>query len=123
MAEIRMKNKNFLIGVKNASAGLFLALKTEKNFVVYLVHILVTLPLNIVLGFTMIQHLIWGVCVIGVFSAECVNTAIERVCNFLTEEYDERIKAIKDIAAGAVCCWGIAFYATEIIMLGMNLLA
>ena len=118
-----MKNKNFLHGVKCASSGLFFAIRTEKNFLVYLVHILVTVPINIILGFSVIQHLIWGVTVLGVFSSECTNTAIERVCNFLTEEYDERIKVIKDIAAGAVCCWGIAFYAAEIIMIGMNLLA
>ena len=86
-------------------------------------HILITLPLNLLLGFSIPQHLIWGVCVIGVFSAECINTAIERLCNFLTEAYNEQIKAIKDIAAGAVCCWGIAFYSAEIIMLGMNLFA
>lgn len=118
-----MKNKNFLIGVKCAVSGLLLALRTEKNFIVYLIHILVTLPLNILLGFTMLEHLIWLVCVIGVFSAECINTAIEHICNFLTEEYHEKIKAIKDIAAGAVCCWGIAFYASEIIMLGLNIFA
>ena len=118
-----MKNKNFLFGVKNATAGLMLALKTEKNFLVYFLHILVTLPINLLLGFSVIEHLIWLVCVIGVFATECVNTAIEHICNFLTEEYDERIKAIKDIAAGAVCCFGIGFYLTEIIMIGLNIFA
>ena len=118
-----MKNKNFLHGVRHALAGLCLALRTEKNFTVYLFHILVTLPLNLLMGFSVTEHLIWGVCVLGVFSAECANTAIERLCNFLTEAYNEQIKSIKDIAAGAVCCWGIAFYAAELIMLGMNLFA
>jgi diacylglycerol kinase len=118
-----MKNKNFLHGVKCAAFGLLYALRTEKNFLVYLIHILITLPLNILVGFSMTQHLLWGVCVIGVFSSECTNTAIEKVCNFINEAYDERIKVIKDIAAGAVCCWGIAFYVSEFIMLGMNLFA
>lgn len=118
-----MKNKNFLCGVKCAVSGLLLALRTEKNFIVYLIHILVTLPLNILFGFTVTEFLIWGICVIGVFSAECTNTAIEHICNFLTEAYNEKIKIIKDIAAGAVCCWGIAFYASEIIMLGWKIFA
>lgn len=120
---MQMKNKNFLYGVRHALEGLLLALRTEKNFLVYFFHILVSLPLNLLVGFSPMQHLIWGVCVLGVFSAECVNTAIERLCNFLTEAYDEQIKAIKDIAAAAVCCWGVAFYAAEIFMLGLNLFA
>lgn len=118
-----MKNKNFLIGVKRATIGLFLALRTERNFTVYLIHILITLPLNILLRFTITQHLIWGITVAGVFSAECINTALEKICNFLTEEYNEKIRDIKDIAAGAVCCWGIAFYAAELIMIGLKLFA
>ena len=118
-----MKNKNFLCGVKCALSGLFFALRTEKNFLVYLFHIIVTLPLNFVLGFSAIEHLIWFVTVIGVFATECVNTAIEHICNYLTEERNDKIGVIKDIAAGAVCCWGIAFYFAEIFMIGLNLLA
>lgn len=57
----------------------------------------VTLPINLLLGFTAQEHLIWGVCVAGVFSSECVNTALERICDFMTAQYDERIKAAKDI--------------------------
>ena len=118
-----MKNRHFLIGVKNAVKGLWLALKTEKNFIVYGVHAAVTLTVNLLLGLSPTQHLLWFVCVCGVFSAECVNTAVERICNFLTEEYDGRIRDIKDIAAAAVCCFGVAFYVVELTMIGLRLFA
>ena len=117
-----MKNKTMRDSVLCALRGLILALRTEKNFRYYAIHVLVTLPINLLLGFSAREHLIWGVCVAGVFSSECVNTALERICDLMTEGYDERIKAIKDIAAGAVLCWGIAFYITEIIALGGKLL-
>lgn len=38
----------------------------------------------------------------GVITAELINTAIERVCDFMTKEYSKNIKFIKDVAAGAV---------------------
>lgn len=118
-----MKNKTMFESFLCAVKGLLLALRTEKNFRFYCLHILITLPINLFLGFSGAEHLIYGVCVAGVFSAECVNTVAERLCDYLAEAYDEKIKAIKDIAAGAVLCWGIAFYIAEAIMLGGKLLA
>lgn len=37
-----------------------------------------------------------------VFSMEIVNTAFEKLCNFVSPEKHELIKQIKDLAAGAV---------------------
>jgi diacylglycerol kinase len=105
---------SFICGVK----GLFLALRGEKNFRFYLAHILLTLPVNLILHFSAVEHLIYLVCVVGVFATECVNTAVERICDSLTQTYNENIKAIKDISAGAVLCWGLAFYIAEAVMVG-----
>ena len=113
-----MKNKTMLQSFICAVKGLFLALRTEKNYRFYFLNILITLPINIILHFSATEHLIYGVCVAGVFAAECVNTAIERICDSLSETYDEKIKSIKDISAGAVLCWGIVFYVAEAVMLG-----
>ena len=45
----------------------------------------------------------WIVLVIGlVLSAEGLNTAIEKACDRISLDYSERIKAAKDVAAGAV---------------------
>lgn len=118
-----MKNKTMLQSISCAVKGLFLALRTEKNFVFYILNILITLPVNIFLHFSAVEHLVYAVCAVGVFSSECVNSAIERLCDYLTESCDEKVKAIKDISAGAVLCWGIAFYIAEAIMLGGKLLA
>ena len=38
----------------------------------------------------------------AVMAAEMINTAVERVCNAVTEERNENIRLAKDIAAGAV---------------------
>lgn len=118
-----MKNKTIFQSILCAVRGLLLALRTEKNFGFYFLNILITLPINLLLGFSGTEHLIYAICAAGVFSAECVNTALERLCDYLAEHCDEKIRAIKDIAAGSVLCWGIAFYIAEVVMLGGKLLA
>ncbi|MFR0978770.1 MAG: diacylglycerol kinase [Holdemania filiformis] len=39
---------------------------------------------------------------------EILNTAIERLCDFVQPKQDDRIKTIKDLAAGAVLCASLA---------------
>ena len=118
-----MKNKTFLSRLKCAFNGMFTALESEKNYKFYLCNVLLTLPLNILLSFSWIEMIIYGITIVGVFSAECFNTAIERICDFLTKEKNEEIKIIKDIAAAGVLFWGFAFYLAEAIMVMLNVVS
>ena len=110
-----MKNKTFFDSLRCAAIGIYSGFKSEKNFKIYLVHILVTLPINIFIGLSFIEHAIYFVILAGVFSSECFNTVIEKICDIITTEYDGKIKFIKDVAAGGVLYWGIAFYSFEFI--------
>lgn len=56
----------------------------------------------------MFQILVFGI----IFTAEALNTAIERVADFIHPEYHTKIGWIKDLAAGAVFC---AFFTSIII--------
>ena len=112
-----MKNKTFLDSFRCAFRGIRAGFKSEKNFTIYLAHILITLPINYVICENLSEWLIYMVCAAGVFSAECFNTIAERICDYLTKEYDDRIKSIKDIGSAGVLYWGFAFYLFEIIML------
>jgi diacylglycerol kinase len=111
-----LKNKTFLSSVRCAFNGLFRAIIQEKNYMIYFLNVAITAVINICFKFSAIEFLIWGITIAGVFSAECINTAIERLCDYLTEEKNEAIKFIKDVAAGAVLCWGGIFYLTEIVL-------
>ncbi|MCR5229060.1 MAG: diacylglycerol kinase family protein [Solobacterium sp.] len=42
------------------------------------------------------------ICIGLVITAEMLNTCIEKICDMYTTEYNEKIKIIKDISAGAV---------------------
>ncbi|MCD7936718.1 MAG: diacylglycerol kinase family protein [Tannerellaceae bacterium] len=52
----------------------------------------------------------------GVLAAEAFNTVIEKIADFISPQYDERIKVIKDIAAGAVLLIAIAAALTGCII-------
>lgn len=45
-----------------------------------------------------------------VLMAELFNSAIERLCDYLTTEHDEEIRAIKDISAAAVGACMLAWF-------------
>ncbi len=62
--------------------------------------------LVIVLGFyfsiSAIEWCVLLLCIALVIAAECLNTAIELISDFIQPQKDEKIKIIKDVAAAAV---------------------
>ena len=58
--------------------------------------------LLIAAAFESVFHFLFVLAVTGLMLvAEMFNTAVEAICDFIQPEHDERIKNIKDIAAGA----------------------
>ena len=55
-----------------------------------------------ILKLSTIEWILFIICIGMVISTEVLNTCIERLCDLYTEEEDERIRKIKDMAAGAV---------------------
>lgn len=55
--------------------------------------------------------------IVMVIAAEMLNTCIELLCDMYTREYNEMIKAIKDIAAGAVLVISLGALVTAMIIL------
>lgn len=54
------------------------------------------------------EWLAFILCIFLVISSEIINTAIEKIGDYLNDEYDERIKIIKDLSSGAVLMNSIA---------------
>lgn len=87
---------------RNALRGIFLMIRTERNFQIELSAMLANLFLVVFLGLSATDAaLILGVC-FAVLSAEIFNTAVEKICDFIQPEFDPLIGFIKDISAGAV---------------------
>ena len=55
----------------------------------------------------------WLIIIIAiaiVIAAEMANTAVEYLCDHVTKEYNDAIKAVKDITAGAVLITAIGSF-------------
>lgn len=63
-----------------------------------------------------IEAIILVLTIFLVFIAEFINTAIEKLADLYTTEYNENIKIIKDIGAGSVTISVIASVIVGVIM-------
>jgi diacylglycerol kinase len=82
--------------------GIRHALRNENNFIY---HLLATITIAIVgwaLNFSTAEWLLVILMIGLVYTAELINSAIEKLVDLTTPDYDERAGIIKDIAAGAV---------------------
>ncbi len=86
---------------------------SEKNFKYYTVIAIVFFILNVLLESNTVEFCLLFITASGVFSAEYVNTAIEKLCDIVNAEFNDKIKIIKDIAAAAVLAFGIGFFAVQ----------
>jgi len=94
--------------LKYAFKGLWLLLSTEHSIMVQTaIAILVTL-LGWWLDISATEWILQILAIGLVLVAESLNTAIEKICDFIHPDYDERIGFIKDISAGAVTFAAIA---------------
>ncbi|KIC61163.1 diacylglycerol kinase family protein [Chryseobacterium taiwanense] len=91
-------HKSFL----NAFRGVFLMIKSERNFQIELLAFFINLFLIFYLKLSSTDTILILIVSFGVLSSEIFNTAIEKLCDIVQPEFDLRIGFIKDISAGAV---------------------
>jgi diacylglycerol kinase len=92
----------------NAFRGIFLMMKSERNFQLELLAFFINLFLIFYLKLSDHDAVLVLMVSFGVLAAEIFNTAIEKICDIIHPEFDKRIGFIKDISAGAVLLMSIA---------------
>lgn len=97
-----MRKPPFQKSVQNALRGIFKMLKNERNFQIELFALLVNIVFMMILDLSKLDSIIILSVCFAVLSAEMFNTSIEKICDFIEPNYDEKIGLIKDIAAGGV---------------------
>jgi diacylglycerol kinase (ATP) len=97
-----MKKPPFHKSVIYSIKGFLWMLKSERNFQLEVFALLINLVLIVYLQLTKTDTaLILMVC-FSVLITEIINTAIEKICDFVEPNFNEKIGLIKDLAAGAV---------------------
>lgn len=85
-----------------AAAGILSALRSEPNLRFHVAAALIVCAAGYLLHLSGIEWIAVVLCVVLVFGFELLNTAIEALCNHVTEEIHPSIKKVKDISAAAV---------------------
>lgn len=82
--------------------GIISALREERNFRIEIISAGAVVACGIILNLTRIELAILSLVIAVVLSAELFNTAIEKLLDMVNNNYDPKIKFIKDVSAGAV---------------------
>lgn len=114
--ENKWKNPNFFQSLKNAINGICYIVKNGKNIKIQLVFAIIALIAGIVFKINNIEFMVLILTIFFVLVSEFMNTAIENLSDLYTTEYNEQIKIIKDIGAGAVTLSAIASICVGLIM-------
>ncbi len=98
--------KSFVLGrfkaFKYVFRGMFWMLKHEASFQVQTVLLFMSLMIARFLKFDFFEWIIiivlWGI----IFTAETFNTSVEKLSDVVSPDFNEKIRDVKDISAGAV---------------------
>ena len=93
---------------RDATRGLVEMVRSEPNARVHVIVAIAVVNAGLVLGIDRTDWLVLTLAIAAVLSLEAANTALESLCDAVTQEKDERIRRAKDVAAGAVLIAAIA---------------
>lgn len=105
-----------------AGQGILDLFRFENNARVHLLVAIVVIGTSFVVGLSPVE---WATILtqIGlVWAAEAFNTAIEKLCDFVSPGLHPQIKAIKDLSSGAVLILTIVAVLVGLIILGSHIL-
>ena len=114
--------KKLFISISHAWRGITWLMKDEVNARIELAIAILVIGLGIWLKLSGVEWCFVLICIGGVLSAEAFNTSVENLCDFHTKEMDERIRVIKDVAAGSVLITGIIAILIGVVIFGPKII-
>jgi|SRR5690554_730125 len=103
---MKPEKTSFLIGrirsVRYAFRGLWLLATTEHSIISQLIISGVMCVLGFYFKLNSIEWMFQILAIGLVLTAESLNTAVEKLCDYLQPNFDKKIGFIKDLSAGAV---------------------
>lgn len=123
MKKRKWQTENFGKSFRYALEGISYCIKTQRNILIQLCFAILAICLGVFLKISKIEWAIILFTIMFVIFAEMLNTAVESVVDLITEEYNEKAKIAKDVAAGAVLisainaiCMGLIIFLDKIIV-------
>lgn len=97
-----MNKGNLLKSFQYAFAGIWVALKSERNLYIHIFFMLMVILAGFIFKINTYEWIICIILFIVVISAEMFNTAIETTVDIAMPQQHDLAKKAKDVAAGAV---------------------
>jgi diacylglycerol kinase (ATP) len=99
-----------------AFEGLALMLRSQPNFLVHVCAALLALGVGVLLHLTAPEFAVIVLTIGLVLVVECVNTALETLCDLVSPGYHPLVKRAKDVSAAAVLVAAIASVAVALLL-------
>lgn len=88
--------------LKFAIRGMYLLIKTEHAIITQSIAGVILICTGFYFDISRTEWMIQLVIIGNVLAIEGLNTAVEKLCDFVHDDYNKQIGFIKDIAAGAI---------------------
>ncbi|MFN3999051.1 diacylglycerol kinase [Algoriphagus sp.] len=112
----------FLIGriksIRYAVKGFFLLLTTENSIITQSILAIIFIALGFLFEIERVEWALQFLAIGLVLSIESLNTAVEKVCDFIHPDHHEKIGFIKDVASGAVTFAALTAFAIAALIYG-----
>lgn len=87
---------------KYAKEGIITSYKEEQNLIIHTIAAIIAVLLGIFFHISSIEFCLVILSIGFVIVCEIINTALENLCDFCTDEYTPLVKKVKDCGAAAV---------------------
>lgn len=115
------RSTTLLQSFNHAFQGLVRAVGHQRNMRIHLAVAVVVLVVSILLNLSKLELVAVLVAITFVLATELINSAVEAVVDILTDQFDPRAKAAKDLAAGAVLIAAVNALAVAYLVLADRL--
>lgn len=109
---LRYQLKTFVFAFR----GIAMFFRKEQKAVIHLVAAILAIAMSWYLKISAIEWILIITAIVLVFIAELFNTITESLSDLVQPEYDQRVGAVKDMAAGAVLLAALLALCTGIII-------
>lgn len=108
MSNFNRHKRTMVHSFRDAFRGIFVCALSERNMRVHLTACCYVLFFAFRMGLPRAEIAVLALTIGAVMSAEAMNTAVEKLCDFTERRWNPYIRVIKDIAAGAVLLCALA---------------
>jgi len=111
-----------LRSVTHAFRGIGLMLRSQHNAWIHAAATVVVTLMGLFLGLSRAEWCWIVLAIVGVWTAEALNTALEILCDVASPEFHPKVKEAKDVAAGAVLISAAGAVVIGLLIFGPHLL-